>query len=87
MGITTGIKYNFTDNVYACLALGEMRYLPQHKVDGNEYKYGLYGAANIFWDINPRFQVGIEYLIGKRSNFNGQSATAQRCDALVQFSF
>lgn len=87
MGITTGIKYNFTDNVYACLALGEMRYLPQHKVDGNEYKYGLYGAANIFWDINPRFQVGIEYLIGKRSNFNGQSATAQRFDALVQFSF
>lgn len=87
MGITAGLKYNFSNDIYACLALSEMRYLPQHKVQGNEYKYGLYGVANIFWDINPRFQVGIEYLIGKRANFNGQSATAQRCDAVVQFSF
>lgn len=87
IGITAGLKYNFTKSIYAGVALGEMRYLPEHKVDGNEYKYGLYGAANIFWDINPRLQLGIEYLIGKRTNFNGDCATANRCDALVQFSF
>lgn len=87
IGITTGIKWNFTQNLYACAAFGEMRYLPQHSVDDSQYKYGLYGVANIFWDINPRFQVGIEYLAGKRKNFDGVSGTANRCDALVQFSF
>lgn len=87
VGVTLGAKYNFRSNIYACLALGEMRYLPQHKVDESEYKYGLYGAANLFWDITPRFQIGIEYLIGKRKNFNGEKSTANRIDALVQFSF
>lgn len=87
IGVTAGLKYNFRENIYACLALGEMRYLPQHRVNSNEYKYGLYGAANLFWDINPRLQVGVEYLIGKRKNYNGESGMANRADAVVQFSF
>lgn len=87
IGLTAGLKYNFRHNIYACLALGEMRYLPKHPVENTQYKYGLYGAANLFWDINPRFQVGMEYLIGKRKNFDGNSATANRFDAVVQFAF
>ncbi len=87
IGITAGLKYNFTDNLYSCLALGQMRFLPQHSVDGSQYKYGLYGAANIFWDINPRFQIGAEYLIGCRKNFDGQRGSANRINVLAQFAF
>ena len=87
IGLTAGMKYNFTPNLYAGVAMGEMRYLPKHGVNDNEYKYGLYGAVNLFWDINPRLQVGIEYLYGRRTNFNGEHASANRCDALFQFSF
>ena len=87
VGTTLGLKCDIKPNLYACIALGEMRYLPKYNVSPEEYKYGLYGAANIFWDKTPRFQIGIEYLIGKRQNFNKESSVANRIDALVQFSF
>lgn len=86
-GLTFGLKYNFRKNIYACIALSEMRYLPKHHINNNDYKYGLYSAVNLFWDITPRFQTGIEYLCGKRMNFNRTHANANRIDALFQFSF
>lgn len=86
-GITAGLKYNFLYNLYACVSLGQMQYCPKHHLSDDQYKRGLYGAVNMFWDITPRIQVGAEYLCGKRTNFNGQHANANRVDALFQFSF
>lgn len=86
-GITAGAKYNFLYNLYACLALGRMAYVNSDNEYANEYKSGLYGALNLFWDMSPRLQVGVEYLIGERKNFNGMHASANRVDALFQFSF
>lgn len=51
------------------------------------YKYGLYGAANVFWNLTPRIQVGAEFNIGKRQNFNGMRRWARRVGAMCQFSF
>lgn len=87
LGLTFGAQYYFRYNVYAGLALGELRYFPKGNPMGDEYKYGLYGAVNLFWDITPRFQVGMEYLAGKRMNFNHSHGNANRIDALFQMSF
>lgn len=87
MGLNVGAKYNFLPNLYAGLALAEARYFPRYHVKGDQYKYGLYGAINLFWEPTPRLQFGVEYLIGKRQNFNGEHATANRIDALFQFAF
>ena len=46
-----------------------------------------YGAVNLFYEPTPRLQVGVEYLIGSRHNFNGEHGHANRVDALFQFSF
>lgn len=86
-GITAGVKYNFLYNLYACLSLGRMEYRPKNHIDDSQYKSGMYGALNLFWDMSPRLQVGVEYLIGERRNFNGEHASANRVDALFQFSF
>ncbi len=86
-GVNIGAKYNFTENIYACVALGQARYLPKYEVDPTDYKYGQYGAINIFWEPTARLQVGLEYLRGKRKDFNGERGTANRFDALFQFSF
>lgn len=86
--LVLGAKYNFTDNIYSGLCLSGLRYYPKHsEQSGNEYKYGLYGALNLYWDITPRVQVGAEYLIGKRCNFDGSMGVAERVDALFQLSF
>lgn len=87
LGLNFGLKYNFTPSVYACAALGRVGYYPDYKVDGSDYRYGLYGAFNLFWDMSPRLQVGAEYLIGSRHNFNGEHNHANRVDFLFQFSF
>lgn len=87
MGLNVGVQYNFLPNLYSCLALGECRYFPKYSVEPTDYKYGLYGAINLFYEPTPRLQVGIEYLIGARHNFNHEHGSANRIDALFQFSF
>lgn len=87
LSLTFGAKYNFLDNLYSCLTLATMRYYPKVNPADSEYKYGQYGAINLIWDITPRFEVGAEYLFGKRMNFNHAHANANRVDALFQFSF
>lgn len=87
MGINVGAKFNFLPNLYAGLALAEARYFPRYEVKGSDYKYGLYGAVNLFYEPTPRLQVGVEYLIGSRHNFNREHAGANRIDALFSFSF
>ena len=87
MGLNVGAKYNFLPNLFAGLALGEAHYFPKYNVRGDSYKYGLYGAVNLFYEPTPRMQVGIEYLVGSRHNFNREHASANRIDALFQFSF
>lgn len=87
MGLTAGVQYKFSRKVYACIALGEQRYYLKHRLNDDQYKYGLYGAANLFWKITPRFLTGIEYITGKRMNFDGSYAGANRIDAMLSYSF
>ena len=87
VGITWGATYYLRSNLYATVALGELRYLPKYTPDDNEYKYGLYGAVNCQWEITPRITCGLEYLAGKRMNFNSAHGNANRINAMVQLSF
>ncbi len=87
IGVTAGARYFFKSNIYAAGSFGTTRYYRKQKVYDAEYRQGIYGAVNIFWDLTPRLQVGAEYLVGKRTNFNHQHAFADRVDALLQFAF
>lgn len=88
MGLSVGAKYNFRYNVYACAVFGHARYFSDHaQLLPDDYHIGNYYAANIFWDITPRLQVGAEYLHGQRRNFDGEHASANRVDVLFQFAF
>lgn len=88
VGLQFGAKYNFLYNVYACAAYGHARYFSDYaSLNGDDYRMGHYFAANIFWDITPRLQVGAEYLHGQRRNFDGAHASANRVDVLFQFAF
>lgn len=81
------IQYNFKPNIFATATFGQERLLPKYMVSGDTYKYGLYSAFNVFWDITPRFEVAAEVNFGKRTNFNGESNWARRACLMTQFSF
>lgn len=86
-GLTVGMKYNFTSSVFASISGSEARLYPRAGASGSQYKYGLYGVANIFWNMSPRLQVGAEYLLGQRKNLDGEKGHAMRVNMLFQFSF
>lgn len=87
LGWCAGVSYNILPELFMSVTASQTRYLPKHDVDGEEYKYGLLGAVNIFWNMTPRIQLGAEFDIGKRQNFNRRHSTAQRVGAMCQFSF
>lgn len=86
-GCFGGIGYHFSTKLFTTLIFGEGRYLPTRGRQGSDYKYGLYAAANVFYDITPRVRIGAEYNFGERKNFNGEHKCANRIGAMCQFSF
>ena len=44
-------------------------------------------AANVFWNLTARIQVGAEFDMGQRVNHDGASRWARRVGAMAQFSF
>lgn len=54
--------------------------------DGANYKYALYGAANIFYNITPYLQWGIEYLYGKHQTWNMGSGHDNRIQTQIMFT-
>lgn len=87
LSLIAGAKYNFLENLYMSVALSELRSFTKAGSPGDTYKYGLYGAVNLFWSLTPRLQIGGEYLIGKRMNIEGNHGNANRIDAFFQVSF
>ena len=86
-GLVIGTQYYFNQKVFMNLAFSEQTYYPKPNPKDSQYKYGLYAVGNVFWDITPRFEVGLEYLHGKRKNFNGESGSANRIMAMLMVSF
>ncbi len=86
-GYLVGLQYNFTHNLFVSTTWGQGRYLPTQAALPTDYKYGLYSATNIFWNVTPRIMFGAEIDFGKRQNFNGEHGWARRIGALAQFSF
>lgn len=83
------LRYHFRPNLFSTVIFGEERFLPKHEpvYENLTYKYGLYGTANVIWDITPRCEVGLEYNIGKRQDIDLQHRWVNRLCFMAQFSF
>lgn len=86
-GWCVGLQYNFRPNLFVSTSISQTRFLPSHTVADSEYRYGLSGDINIFWNMTPRMQLGAEFDYGKREDFSGKSRWAKRIGAVAQFSF
>ena len=86
-GWCAGVQYNFRPNLFMSLSASQTRYLPKGDISPDEYKYGIFSAINIFWNMTPRMQVGAEFDFGKRVNFSGDHRYAKRIGAMCMFSF
>lgn len=87
LGWCAGAQWNFTPMLFVSATFGQSRYLPRYKPAPESYLYGTYIAANVFWNLTPRIQVGAEINFGERVNQDRSSRWAHRAGAMCQFSF
>lgn len=86
-GLCAGASWYFRPNLFMTLVYSQNRYLPRGGAAADEYKYGNFGAVNVFWNITPRIQVAGEFDLGRRQNISGEHRYARRINAMCQFSF
>ncbi len=95
MGWSAGVSYDINPkwqiNVMASQArMWNVSTYAENEADAdtsiNNYRYGYYGAANVFYNISSYFQLGLEYLYGYRSTWHHGSGHDNRLQFQVQFS-
>ena len=88
-GWYAALQYHFRPDLFSTVMFSQERMLPKHDAQytANDYKYGWYATANLFWDITPRCEVGLEYNMGRRMNMDHTSRMAYRLCMCAQFSF
>lgn len=96
MGINIGATYNITPKWQVNAVVSEARiwsvetYAKANVTQPgnvNDYRYGFYTAANVFYNISSYFQVGLEYLYGHRQTWNAGGAGDNRIQAQFLFNF
>lgn len=81
-----GTSYQFSPKVLASVSFGQAR-MTSHDNPQDNYKYGLYVAGNVFYDLTPRIKFGAEFNVGKRQDFDLRHAYARRIGLMAQFMF
>lgn len=84
---TVGVKAFWMKNLTSTFAAATLRHFAKKGTADDTYKYGQYLAVNLVYNFTPRLQLGIEYLAGKRMNYNGEHSNANRLMALFSASF
>lgn len=74
-GAMGAIQYNFSEKLFCTGIYSHVRnYLNSYSEGafdyGNQYRYGQYIATNLIWSPNKYIQTGIEYIWGRRIDFD-----------------
>ena len=56
-------------------------------IPATDYKYAQYAAANLLWNFTEYGTAGVEYLFGRRNNFDKTYGNASRINLMVKYSF
>ncbi|MDE6462080.1 MAG: hypothetical protein K2L32_04800 [Muribaculaceae bacterium] len=86
-GYMAALQYHIRRDLFAVATWGQAHYFQKKGTPADDYKYGLYGAVNLFYNLTPRLQFGLGFNVGKRVNYGGESRWARRLCAVGAFSF
>lgn len=83
-----GLQYNFTKNTFmSCTYSLVETYSLDGYYNADMYKSAQYVVANLFWNIAPNVQMGVEYLWGNRTDMNDRFRSNTRAQTMVQVNF
>ena len=90
MGWFTGLQYNISPSLFLSATYSQSRLYSENgyaATVGDNYRYGQYLAANMFWSASNNMQFGMEYLHGWRKNFDASTRDANRISLMAKYSF
>ncbi len=91
-GAFGALQYNFSPSLFCTAMYSHVRTYAGEYTDssvpwGTGYKYAQYVLGNLFWQVTPIVQVGVEYIYGRRVDFDRSQAHDNRIQAMLQVSF
>lgn len=86
------LQYNISDRFSASATYSQFRTYAQRYKEGSnpwdeQYKYGQYVSTNIFYKASSFFEIGFEYIWGRRVNYDGLKCADNRVQLAFQLSF
>lgn len=83
-----GAQINITKRMPLTVGYSQVSVFDQkNPLPATDYRMGQYCVANLFYNISPSWNFGIEYLHGIRTNIDGLQGHSNRIQAAVQLSF
>lgn len=88
MGWLAGIQINLTKRMPLTLGYSQVTVFDtQGLFKPTDYRIGQYAVGNLFYNFSSMWSVGVEYLYGRRTNFDGVLGESHRVQMAVQMNF
>lgn len=87
LGSYTGLMWQISPKFCTSATFSEVECFLPNSVVSSTYKRGIYVVANVFYNITPSVQAGMEYLWGSRENVNGETHHNTRLQTAVRVNF
>lgn len=90
MGWYAGLQYNFSPKVFISSTYSQSRLYSEKgypATPSDQYRYGQYLVANLFYNVTSNLQLGAEYLRGWRTDFDRETRHANRINLSAQYNF
>ena len=82
-----GFSHNWSKVLTSNIMYSYARVLDRYGMPTTSYKYAQYAAANLFWDFSEYGSCAIEYVFGRRNDFNKDYGNASRINTMIQYRF
>lgn len=90
LGWFGGLQYTIFPKIFVTSTYGQSR-LYSHNgyptTPSEQYRYGQYLNASLFWNVSSNLQLGAEYLRGWRTGFDNNTRHANRINIAAQYNF
>ena len=86
------LQYDITEKITASATYSQFRTYASNYSGGtipwdDQYRYGQYVSSNIFYKATSFFDLGLEYIWGRRVNYDGLKCADNRVQIAFQLSF
>ena len=86
-GFFAAVQQNWTPDLYSTLTYSYARMENIGDLASTNYKYAQYAGVNLLWNFTEYGTTGIEYVFGRRNNFDKNYGNANRINAMLQYRF